>query len=104
MKRFSSAARLRGALLLAVVSVAGALLVELGSGAGPAVGANQLRLSRLQSRILSGFTSFELSAAGGTEARASVKPARFATRRAGGVARAAQAPGAFSLGLSFWLW
>lgn len=102
MKRFSSDARLRGALLLAVVSVAGALLVELGSGAGPAVGANQLRLSRLQSRILSGFTSFELSAAGGTEARASVKPARFASRRRSCPRR----PGARSVlvGLSFWLW
>jgi hypothetical protein len=78
MKRVPRTYRRRGAFLVAVVCVVGALLVELGGGAGSAVGAGQLKLSRLQNRTLSGFASFEFSpAASATEARPSVKPAAF---------------------------
>lgn len=79
MKRVPRATRRRAASLLAVGCATGALLVVLGGGAGPAVGANSvLKLSRAQNRILSGFASFEFSqAAGAKEVQATAKPAQF---------------------------
>jgi hypothetical protein len=51
----------RGGVLLAVLLVVGGLLVGLGGGAGPAVGAGPVKLNKVQRRLLSGFASFELS-------------------------------------------
>jgi hypothetical protein len=59
---------------------AGALIVALGGGAGPASGAAQLKLTKEQQRTLSGFASFELGQAGASnEAQATHPPARFRT-------------------------
>jgi hypothetical protein len=77
MKRVPRLTKRRGALLLVVALAAGAVLVELGGSAVSAAPAGQLKLTKMQKRILSGFASFELASAGALEAKSSAKPAKI---------------------------
>jgi hypothetical protein len=56
-----------------------------------------VRLTTIQSRLLSGFASYELAAAGALEAKGSPKPATFGSATAHKVAHTAQANGTGSL-------